>query len=96
MSNIDQKRQSLALDDIDFDVFQPKQTDNQLSQQDKKTDINQMTTFPSRDYEPEDQINIKGPKYILDRFRKLRKQERYKYSDLLSILMDSYVKDKDS
>jgi hypothetical protein len=52
--------------------------------------IDEVSQFPSREAVDDDQINIKGPRAVLDRFRNLRKSERYKYADLLSMMMDAF------
>lgn len=56
----------------------------------EKKAVDKAALFPSREAPDDDQLNIKGPKKTLNRFRALRKSERYKYSELLDLLMDAY------
>lgn len=84
----EQTRQGLDLDNLGLDDFKPRQPEaHQKSAQKAVADA---TTFPSREAPDDDQINIKGSKAVLDRFRALRKSERYKYADLLEFMMDAY------
>lgn len=85
----EQKRQNLDWDLDGLDLISNKQQNTGLPSQKV---ISEVTTFPSREAIAieEDQLNIKGPKAVLDRFRALRKSERYKYADLLEFMMDAY------
>ena len=49
----------------------------------------------SREAPDDDQLNIRGSRVVLDRFRALRKSERYKYADLLEMMMDAYERRKE-
>jgi len=83
-----QERQGLDLGGLDLDEFKPrKQTSKKKP---TKKDVAAVTNFPSREASADDQLNIHGSKTVLDRFRDLRKSERYKYSDLLEFMMDAY------
>lgn len=86
---MEQKRQGLDLDSLDVSAFQPRKPAATSIHPTKET-VSQATTFPSREAPDDDQLNIKGPKAVLDRFRGLRKSERYKYADLLVLMMDAY------
>ena len=44
--------------------------------------------WPSREPVRDGQISIKAPLDVIDRFRKLCKDDRRTYADMLSILMD--------
>lgn len=44
--------------------------------------------WPSREPIREGQISIKAPLDVIDRFRRLCKDDRRTYADMLSILMD--------
>ena len=46
--------------------------------------------WPSREPVRDGQISIKAPLDVLARFRKLCKDDRRTYADMLSILMDAY------
>jgi len=84
------ERKTLNLDDIDFQsFFQKKKSDERVLD-----DIEKLSTFPSREPEPEDQVNIKGPRSIIQKFKKLKKIERYPYAEMLEILIDTYVASK--
>lgn len=80
-----QKRQAL---EFDLEGFTPR-TETVARLPNRKA-VEKVTSFPSREAPDDDQINIKGPKAVLDRFRTLRKSERYKYADLLEFMMDAY------
>lgn len=52
-----------------------------------------MTTpdrWPSREPAQDGQISIKAPLEVIERFRKLCKDDRRTYADMLSILMDEH------
>ena len=89
---IEQKRQGLDLDALGLDDFQPRKSSEPAKPAQKAVSV--ATSFPSREAPDDDQLNIKGPKAVLDRFRALRKSERYKYADLLEFLMDAYEAQK--
>ena len=57
--------------------------------------IDRAASFPSREAPDDDQLNIRGSRVVLDRFRALRKSERYKYADLLEMMMDAYERRKE-
>ena len=48
------------------------------------------TRWPSREPVMDGQISIKAPLDILDRFKRICKDDRRTYADMLSILMDGY------
>lgn len=84
-----QKRQSLDWDLDGLEAITQRQNNSVLP---SKQIISEVTSFPSREaiVIEDDQLNIKGSKAILDRFRALRKSERYKYADLLEFMMNAY------
>ncbi|MBV1711584.1 MAG: hypothetical protein KUA37_06205 [Desulfomicrobium sp.] len=84
----EQKRQGLDLDALGLDDFEPRKPSAPAKPAQKTVAV--ATSFPSREAPDDDQLNIKGPKAVLDRFRALRKSERYKYADLLEFMMDAY------
>lgn len=98
----EQKRQSLDFDLDDFtpraptpaapdlDDFKPRAADGISAPRVDRKAISRASSFPSREAPDDDQLNIKGSKAVLDRFRALKKSERYKYSDLLEFMMDAY------
>lgn len=85
------ERKSLSMDDIgELNDFKPR-TPRPAAVEAEKRAVEAMASFPSREATlEEDQLNIKGPKSVLDRFRALRKAERYPYVTLLEMLMDAY------
>lgn len=85
-----QTRQGLDLDNLGLDDFKPRKPSTKKTPTQKA--VADVTSFPSREAPDDDQLNIKGPKAVLDRFRALRKSERYKYADLLEFMMDAYEK----
>lgn len=86
-------RKTLSIDDLgDLDDFKPRAPRPAAVQAERKA-VEAVASFPSREATlEEDQLNIKGAKAILDRFRALRKAERYPYATLLAMLMDAYEK----
>lgn len=46
--------------------------------------------FPSREAPADAQLNLKGPREVLDRFRAMCKADRRSYYDMLRILMDAW------
>ncbi|MEO4045350.1 hypothetical protein AAFN47_27475 [Hoeflea sp. CAU 1731] len=91
------ERQSLPMDTLSgLDDFKPRPAQRMpaISQEREKRAIDEASQFPSRQAPDDDQLNIKGPKAVLDRFRGLKKTERYKYADLLEMMMDAYEREK--
>ena len=52
--------------------------------------VDAVSQFPSREASSDGQLNLKGPRHVLDRFRKLCKDDRRAYYDMLEILMDRF------
>ena len=48
------------------------------------------TRWPSREPVQDGQISIKAPLDVLDRFKRICKDDRRTYADMLRILMDRY------
>lgn len=46
--------------------------------------------WPSREPVRDGQVSIKAPLEVIERFRRLCKEDRRTYADMLSILMDDY------
>ena len=46
--------------------------------------------WPSREPVRDGQVSIKAPRDVIERFRKLCKDDRRTYADMLSIVMDAY------
>ena len=49
-----------------------------------------VTRWPSREPVMDGQISIKAPLDVLDRFKRICKDDRRTYADMLGILMDRY------
>ncbi|WP_424973319.1 hypothetical protein [Dinoroseobacter sp. S76] len=52
--------------------------------------IDAVSSFPSREAATDAQLNLKGPRPVLERFKAMCKADRRAYYDMLEILMDSY------
>ena len=76
-----------------FTTKKPAQTDKALEekviiQENTKKPANTQP-WPSREPK-EEQINIRGPADIINRFKKMAKNDRRAYYDMLQILMDEF------
>nr|WP_015060447.1 hypothetical protein [Bartonella sp. TT0105]ADN97100.1 hypothetical protein [Bartonella sp. TT0105] len=69
--------------------FKPRQAKSSFNTVERK-EIDRATTFPSREQSDEAQINIKTSVAIINRFKLMAKQERYRHGDFLEILMNAY------
>ena len=95
-------REALAIPNFDdMDDFAPRATVGQVGQMTPAAQaptpvavarraIDAVSKFPSREASTDGQLNLKGPREVLDRFRKLCKDDRRAYYDMLTILMDRY------
>ena len=92
-------REALAIPafDDDLDDFAPRSSGAGQGAQasnppaaDTRRSIDAVSHFPSREAALDAQLNLKGPKPILDRFRAMCKADRRAYYDMLEILMDRY------
>lgn len=81
-----EKCETDALDD-----FAPRARDNAPVNDTRKA-IDSASSFPSREASPDAQLNLKGPRDVLDRFKAMCKADRRAYYDMLEILMDAYEK----
>lgn len=83
---------------IDFgrlaDDFAPREA---RSEREIKAGVSPSERWPSREPQdqsrerlPEGQLSIKGPLHILERFKRLCKDDRRSYYDMLEILMNEY------
>lgn len=53
-------------------------------------DPSHLASWPSREPVSDGQISIKAPVDVIDRFRKLCRDDRRTYADMLGILMDRF------
>ena len=53
----------------------------------------QANPWPSREPMVDGQISVKAPTRTIDRFKKMCKDDRRTYADMLRILMDAFEKD---
>jgi hypothetical protein len=67
---------------------QPIANDTGPAPLDRVGDINRR--WPSREPSRDGQISIKAPLDVLDRFKRICKDDRRTYADMLEILMDRY------
>lgn len=72
----------------DLDDFVPRATVPMSS--DARKAVDSTSGFPSREASADGQLNLKGPRHILGRFKAMCKAERRPYYDMLEILMDEY------
>ena len=92
MSN--QERVALTMPSFDeatdqLDDFAPRTPVGQGGTTTAKA-IDAVSSFPSREATSDGQLNLKGPRPILNRFKAMCKADRRAYYDMLEILMDSY------
>ncbi|MEL6521047.1 MAG: hypothetical protein AAFQ66_08785 [Pseudomonadota bacterium] len=90
----DQDRQALSIPDFEepsdaLDDFAPRPKEGQGTKVEAKA-IDAVSSFPSREAPPDGQLNLKGPRPILERFKAMCKADRRAYYDMLEILMDAY------
>lgn len=90
----EQDRAALAIPDFDepadtLEDFAPRPREGQGAKADTRA-IDAVSSFPSREAAADAQLNLKGPRPILERFRAMCKADRRAYYDMLEILMDTY------
>lgn len=83
-------RTDLNMDFDDLDDFKPKATRDTAKETQRAVD--RVSSFPSREETAEGQLNMKGSKVILERFKAMCKDDRRSYVAMLEILMDSIEK----
>ncbi|MFZ5965209.1 hypothetical protein ACOXXX_19875 [Thalassococcus sp. BH17M4-6] len=87
-------REALAIPSFedDLDDFAPRSapTPGQGRGADARRTVDAVSQFPSREASQDAQLNLKGPKHVLDRFRAMCKADRRTYYDMLEILMDEF------
>ncbi|MCE8519213.1 hypothetical protein KBY31_21035 [Ruegeria pomeroyi] len=91
-------REALTIPSFDdsLDDFAPRERAGQgrartpLSSADTRRTVDAVSRFPSREASQDAQLNLKGPRHVLDRFRALCKADRRAYYDMLEILMDDF------
>lgn len=91
-------RSALPLPSFDdgLDDFAPRAPKPKLDAPEMRKAVDTHAHFPSREAPADAQLNLKGPKPILDRFRAMCKDDRRAYYDMLDILMDSFEGKKPS
>ncbi len=73
----------------DLEDFAPRAVAQTAPAETKKA-VDAAASFPSREASPDAQLNLKGPRHILERFKAMCKEDRRAYYDMLEILMDRY------
>ncbi|WP_108676665.1 hypothetical protein [Acuticoccus yangtzensis] len=86
----DRKPLQIPTLDDDLDDFAPRPKAAGPVSVDAKKAVDTHSAFPSREAAPDGQLNLKGPRPILERFKALCKEDRRPYYDMLEILMDTY------
>ena len=85
-------REALSIPDFDDDLddFKPRGGEGKARVPVDSRNIDAVSSFPSREASPDAQMNLKGPRNILERFKAMCKADRRPYYDMLAILMDAY------
>lgn len=85
-------REALSIPDFDdeLDDFEPRRPIGQGAKPADARAIDAVSSFPSRENSPDGQLNLKGPRHVLERFKAMCKADRRPYYDMLEILMDAY------
>lgn len=52
--------------------------------------VDAVSRFPSREGPADAQLNLKGPREVLERFKTMCRDDRRSYYDMLRILMDAF------
>lgn len=81
-------RTALNMDFDDLSDFEPKAASK--PQETVKRSVDSMSGFPSREASEDGQLNMKGRKAVLDRYKAMCKEDRRSYVDMLEILMDRF------
>lgn len=74
----------------ELDDFAPRNARRSPATPEARRAVDTISHFPSREAATDGQLNLKGPKAVLDRFRALCKADRRAYYDMLEILMDHF------
>lgn len=84
-------RATLAIPSLADDLtdFAPRKKEAAPAAEQQRA-VDTHSAFPSREASGDAQLNLKGPKRILDRFKSICKADRRPYYDMLEILMDAY------
>lgn len=89
-------REALAMPSFedDLDDFAPRGAGQGASvprpSAEARRSVDAVSQFPSREASADSQLNLKGPRPVLDRFRAMCKADRRAYYDMLEILMDHF------
>ena len=86
------ERKALAIPSLSDDLvdFAPRTKHVEPTTQHQRAVVDTHSAFPSREASEDAQLNLKGPKRILDRFKSICKADRRPYYDMLEILLDAY------
>lgn len=83
-------RQALDIPSFDdLDDFAPRGAPARPAPVERKA-VDAVSQFPSREAPADSQLNLKGPRPVLDRFKAMCKADRRAYYDMLERLMDHY------
>jgi|GEM_PF-1118915 len=88
-------RQALAMPSFDdqLDDFAPRGQQGNAPVTEAKRAVDAVSNFPSREAAQDGQLNLKGPKHVLERFKAMCKADRRAYYDMLEILMDRFERE---
>lgn len=82
------ERKALNMDFDDLSDFEPKPASS--SHEALKRSVDSISSFPSRESSEDGQLNMKGRKVVLNRFKAMCKEDRRSYVDMLEILMNRF------
>ncbi|MGF1502308.1 MAG: hypothetical protein ACFBSD_10880 [Paracoccaceae bacterium] len=77
------------LDDFDSQKQTPRRVHGPANDRERRA-IDRASSFPSREISEEVSLFVRLPYETRERFKRLCKTERYKYGDMLAILMDEF------
>ena len=86
----DREALSIPSFDDDLDDFAPRRTTQSVPETQSRRNIDAVSKFPSREASPDGQLNLKGPRDVLERFKAMCKSDRRSYYAMLEILMDQF------
>jgi hypothetical protein len=81
---------------LDLSTFKPRDGAGEKATSAEREAIDQASAFPRRELGDETQINIRAPQKVIDAFRKLCKDDRRTYADMLERMIRNYRPSSDS
>lgn len=74
----------------DLDDFAPRTGQGARPAESDRKAVDRVASFPSREPASDVQMNLRGPREIIDRFKTMCKEDRRPYYQMLEILMDEF------